>query len=103
VARAAIKTREGRPHRHRATHRPSVPGTGLGLAIPGERRQDTGDKPGRTSDKAGLKPGDVIVTVDGKPIAGANDPIVAIRGEVARATPVQVDYKREERPDRRFN
>jgi putative serine protease PepD len=48
---------------------------------------------GGPAEKAGLKPGDVITTFDGKPITGPDELIVAIRGK-APGDQVQIGYTR---------
>ncbi len=49
--------------------------------------------PGGPADKAGLKPGDIITAFDGKPIAGTDELIVAIRA-MAPGDTVQITYTR---------
>jgi putative serine protease PepD len=49
--------------------------------------------PGGPAQKAGLKPGDIITSFDGKPIAGSDELILAIRGK-APGDKVQIGYTR---------
>ena len=49
--------------------------------------------PGGPADQAGLEPGDVIVAVDGKPVADSDELIVAIRTKAPGDT-VEITYRR---------
>ena len=79
-------------------------GAMLGVNVGTEKPRDTGVEivgvsPGGPAEQAGLRPGDVIVAIDGKPLrrAGDNTParqIVEHLTEVEPGTPVKVDYLR---------
>jgi putative serine protease PepD len=90
-------------HTGRATH-PGLgvqastvtPGEARALAIPaGALLADV--TPGGPADRAGLRPGDTVTSVDGVPVRGMNDLIVAARRGGVGAT-VAVDYVRDGRP-----
>ena len=72
---------------------PTFTGDGVRIADEGVAG-GSGVTPGGPADNAGLRPGDVIVAFDGKPVTGPDELIVAIRSAVPGDT-VAVTFERD--------